>query len=60
MEKRAAGVAVGPPAWQPIVKALCEDKLFPAEVMQRLQVTPQEMTAVLKDLLRRGVVSLTR
>jgi CheY-like chemotaxis protein len=52
-------VSVGPPAWQPIVKALCEDRMLPRDVMARLQVTPQEMGAVLKDLLRRGVVTLT-
>ena len=51
-------VAVGPPGWQAIVKALCEDRALPREVMARLQVTPQEMSAVLKDLLRRGVVTL--
>ncbi len=52
-------VSVGPPAWQPIVKALCEEQALPRDVMARFQVTPQEMAAVLKDLLRRGVVTLT-
>lgn len=51
---------VGPPAWQPIAKALCEDRLFPRDVMAQLQVAPQEMGAVLKDLIRRRVVTLRR
>lgn len=51
-------VTQGPAMWQPIVRALCEEKLAPREVMQRMQVTPQEMTQVVQDLLRRGVVAL--
>jgi hypothetical protein len=51
-------VTVGPPAWLPIARLLCELKLTPAEVMSRLQVTPMEVAAVVKDLLSRGVVSL--
>ncbi|MEW6433593.1 MAG: response regulator [Myxococcota bacterium] len=51
-------VSVGPPAWLPIVRLLCELKQTPAEVITRLQVTPMEVAAVVKDLLSRGVVSL--
>jgi DNA-binding response OmpR family regulator len=51
-------LTVGPPAWMPIVRLLCEAKLPPAEVMARLQVTPMEVAAVVKDLLRRGVANL--
>jgi CheY-like chemotaxis protein len=51
-------VTVGPPAWLPIVRLLCESKLPPAEVIARLQVTPMEVATVVKDLLRRGVASL--
>lgn len=51
-------VSVGPPAWLPIARLLCELKLTPAEVINRLQVTPMEVAAVVKDLLSRGVVSL--
>lgn len=53
-------VNVGPPAWQAIAKALCEDRLFPRDVMAQLEVTPQEMGAVLKDLIRRRVITLKR
>lgn len=51
-------LSVGPPAWQPMVRMLCEEQLPPAEVMARLRVTPAELAAVVKDLLRRGVATL--
>jgi DNA-binding response OmpR family regulator len=51
-------LTVGPPAWLPIARLLCEQRLTPVEVINRLQVTPMEVAAVVKDLLRRGVVSL--
>ncbi|MCU0699382.1 MAG: response regulator [Myxococcaceae bacterium] len=51
-------LTVGPPAWLPIARLLCEQRLAPVDVINRLQVTPMEVAAVVKDLLRRGVVSL--
>lgn len=51
-------LTVGPPAWQPMVRLLCEQRLTPAEVISRLQVTPMEVASVVKELLRRGVASL--
>ena len=51
-------ITVGPPAWQPMVRMLCEQKLTPAEVINRLQVAPMEVAAVVRELLRRGVASL--
>ena len=51
-------ITVGPPAWQPMVRMLCEQKLTPAEVIARLQVAPMELAAVVRELLRRGVASL--
>lgn len=51
-------ITVGPPAWQAMVRMLCEQKLTPAEVIARLQVTPMEVAAVVRELLRRGVASL--
>ena len=51
-------ITVGPPAWQSMVRMLCEQKLTPAEVIARLQVTPMEVAAVVRELLRRGVASL--
>ncbi len=51
-------VTVGPPAWLPIARLLCELKLTPAEVIARLQVTTNEVAVVVNDLLTRGVVTL--
>jgi DNA-binding response OmpR family regulator len=51
-------LSVGPPAWLPMVRMLCEQRLAPAEVMARLGVTPAELAAVVKELLRRGVATL--
>ena len=51
-------ITVGPLEWQPMVRMLCEQKLTPAEVMNRLQVTPMQVAAVVRELLRRGVASL--
>lgn len=49
---------VGPPAWKPAVQLLCEAKLLPRDVMSRLSMSANELSAVLKDLVRRGVVVL--
>jgi DNA-binding response OmpR family regulator len=51
-------VTVSPKAWLPIARLLCESKATPAEVAAQLGVTPQEVSIVIKDLLRRGVASL--
>jgi hypothetical protein len=51
-------LSVGPPAWLPMARMLCEQRLTPAEVIARMGCTPMEVAAVVKDLLRRGVVSL--
>lgn len=51
-------ITVGPPTWLPIARLLCESKLTPAQVIAQLNVTPMEVAAVVKDLLRRGVATL--
>ncbi|MCA2980456.1 MAG: response regulator [Myxococcaceae bacterium] len=51
-------LTVGPPAWLPVARLLCEQRLTPAEVITRLQVAPADVAGVVKDLLRRGVVTL--
>ena len=48
---------VGPPTSMAIARLLCEAKVAPAEVIAQLKVTPADVAAVLKDLLRRGVVT---
>ena len=57
-ELYALYVTVGPPAWLPIARMLCEQHLPPAQVIAQLQVTPAEVAQVVKDLLRRGVATL--
>jgi CheY-like chemotaxis protein len=51
---------VGPPAWQPAAKLLCEDQLTPAEVIARTGLAPHEVANLVKDLLRRGIAELRR
>lgn len=51
-------LSVGPVQWQPVVRMLCEQKMTPAEVLQRAQMTPQDLAVVVKELLRRGVATL--
>lgn len=51
-------VQIGPPPVLPIARLLCEQRATPAEVVARLRVTPQEVAAVLQDLLRKGVATL--
>ena len=55
-ELYALYMTVGPPAWRPAVQLLCEAKLLPRDVMVRLSMAPNELAALLKDLVRRGVV----
>lgn len=51
-------LTVGPPPWRPMVQALCEQRLLPRDVMTRLNVSAAELSQCLKDLVRRGVVTL--
>ena len=49
----------GPQQWLPAAKLLCEQGLPPREVLARLNESPIELEEVLRDLIRRGVVSLS-
>ena len=49
----------GPQQWLPAAKLLCEQGLPPREVLARLDESPVELEEVLRDLIRRGVVSLS-
>jgi CheY-like chemotaxis protein len=49
---------VGPKPWLPTAKLICEDRLPPAEVIARSEASPLDVEETLKDLLRRGVVTL--
>jgi DNA-binding response OmpR family regulator len=49
----------GPQQWLPAARLLCELGLPPREVLARLDESPLELEEVLRDLIRRGVVSLS-
>jgi len=48
----------GPKSWLETARLLCEEKLTPREVLSRLDESPVEVEETLRDLVRRGVVSL--
>jgi len=49
----------GPQQWLPAARLLCEQGLPPREVLSQLNDSPIELEEVLRDLIRRGVVSLS-
>ena len=49
---------VGPKQWLQTAKLICEDGMPPGEVIARSEASPVDVEETLKDLLRRGVVSL--
>jgi CheY-like chemotaxis protein len=51
---------VGPPQWLEVARLLCEERVAPRDVIARLDTSPIEVEETLKDLLRRGVVTLKR
>jgi len=48
----------GPKTWLETARLLCEEKLTPREVLSRVDDSPIEVEETLRDLVRRGVVSL--
>lgn len=51
---------VGPKQWLEAAKLICEDRLPPRDVLAKLDSSPIELEEMMKDLIRRGVVSLKR
>lgn len=51
---------VGPGQWLEVARLICEEHVSPREVIARLHTSPIEVEETLKDLLRRGVVTLKR
>ena len=43
-----------------IARLICEEKLTPREVIARVEMSPVDIEETMKDLLRRGVVTLKR
>ncbi len=51
---------VGPSQWLEVARLICEERVPPREVIARIDTSPIEVEETLKDLLRRGVVTLKR
>jgi len=51
---------VGPKAYLEVARLVCEERLTPREVIAKLDLSPIDIEETMKDLLRRGVVSLKR
>jgi CheY-like chemotaxis protein len=51
---------VGPKQWLEAAKLICEDKLAPREIIARLEISPIDVEETMKDLIRRGVVTLKK
>jgi hypothetical protein len=49
---------VGPRQWLETARLICEEKLPPREIISRVDASPIEVEETLRDLVRRGVVSL--
>lgn len=51
---------VGPKQWLEAARLICEEKTPPREVIARLDLSPLEIEECMKDLIRRGVVTLKK
>lgn len=51
---------VGPRGFLEIARLICEEGLTPREVIAKLDMSPVDIEETMKDLLRRGVVTLKR
>ena len=49
----------GPKQWLETARLLCEEKLSPRDVMMRVDESPLEVEEALRDLVRRGVITLS-
>lgn len=51
---------VGPKTWLETARLICEEKLPPRDVIAHIDVSPIDVEETMKDLIRRGVVTLRR
>jgi DNA-binding response OmpR family regulator len=51
---------VGPKTYLEVARLVCEERLTPREVIAKLDMSPVDIEETMKDLLRRGVVTLKR
>ena len=49
---------VGPKQWLECARLICEERLPPREIIARLDLSPVDLEETMKDLIRRGVVTL--
>ncbi|MEW5743724.1 MAG: response regulator, partial [Myxococcota bacterium] len=51
---------VGPKTWLEAARLICEEKLPPRDVIAHVDISPIDVEETMKDLIRRGVVTLRR
>lgn len=51
---------VGPKAWLEAARLICEEKLPPRDVIAHIDMSPLDVEETMKDLIRRGVLTLRR
>lgn len=51
---------VGPKQWLEAARLICEEKVSPREVIARLDMSPVDIEETMKDLIRRGVLTLRK
>jgi DNA-binding response OmpR family regulator len=51
---------VGPKQWLEVARLICEERVPPREVIAAIDASPIEVEETMKDLIRRGVVTLRK
>lgn len=51
---------VGPKQWLEVARLICEERVPPRDVIATLDTSPLEVEETMKDLIRRGVVTLRK
>lgn len=56
----AVYTVVGPKQWLEAARLICEERMPPRDIIARLDISPLEIEECMKDLIRRGVVTLKK
>jgi DNA-binding response OmpR family regulator len=51
---------VGPQQWLEAARLICEEKMAPRDIIATLEISPIDVEETMKDLIRRGVVTLKK
>ena len=51
---------VGPREWLECARLICEENMAPRDIISRLELSPLDIEETMKDLIRRGVVTLKK